>query len=136
MVLSGPGLTRLHQTLASLKGEPFVPEDEARPELIVERARARSDDTSVWALSMFCELLATVAANAALTTGATGGVFLAGGMVRSFADFLIDSGFRKRFTSHPFASTYLEQIATVIVAAREPGLLGALHLLADSERSS
>jgi len=134
MVVSGPGLTRLFQTLVQIRGGRPVPENEARPDLIVERARSRTDETSVDTLSMFCELLATVAANVALTTGATGGVFLAGGIVKRFPDFLAESGFRERFTSHPHAGAYLEQIATVIVTTPEPGLVGALHVLADHGR--
>ena len=135
MVLSGPGLVRLYRALADVHGESPTPESEARPDLIVERALAATDDTSVATLAMFCELLATVAANAALTTGATGGVFLAGGIVKRFPDFLASSGFRERFTWHPHAGRYLEQIATVIVTAPEPGLLGAVHLLADHKHA-
>jgi len=133
MVVSGPGLARLYQTVAEIKGMPPAPEIEARPDLIVERALSRTDDTSVATLSMFCELLATVAANVALTTGATGGVFLAGGIVKRFPEFLAASRFRERFTWHPHAGNYLAQIATVIVSAPEPGLIGALHLLADHQ---
>jgi glucokinase len=132
MVLSGPGLVRLYRALADVHGDEDV--SEARPELIVERALSGTDDTCVATLAMFCELLATVAANAALTTGATGGVFLAGGIVKRFPEFLAGSGFRERFTWHPHAGRYLEQIATVVVRAPEPGLVGALHLLADHVR--
>ena len=135
MVLSGPGLTHLYQALADVRGQRPAPVYEARPDLIVERALLRMDDTSVATLSMFCELLGTVAANAALTTGATGGVFLAGGIVKRFPQFLAESGFRKRFVWHPQAGSYLEQVATVIVTAPEPGLLGAAHVLADHERT-
>jgi glucokinase len=135
MVLSGPGLTRLYETLVHVRAEGTVSEEESRPDLIVERALARTDETSVAALSMFCELLATIAANAALTTGATGGVFLAGGIVKRFPEFLAESGFRERFVWHPQAGRYLEQVATVIVTVPEPGLLGAAHVLADHERT-
>jgi glucokinase len=79
MVLSGPGLVRLYRALADVHGYGAV--SEPRPDVIVERALSRADDTSVATLAMFCELLATVAANAALTTGATGGVFVSGGIV-------------------------------------------------------
>jgi glucokinase len=133
MVLSGPGLTRLYETVVDISGMPPGPEIDVQPDLIVERALSRTDETSAVTLSMFCELLATVAANVALTTGATGGVFLAGGIVKRFPEFLATSGFRERFTWHPHASNYLEQIATVIVSAPEPGLMGALHLLADHQ---
>lgn len=134
MVLSGPGLTRLYESLLEVRGEAPLASEELRPDLIVERARAETDGTSVAALSMFCELLATVAANAALTTGATGGVFLAGGIVKRFPEFLASSGFRERFVWHPHAGRYLEQVATLIVTAPEPGLIGAAHTLADHER--
>jgi glucokinase len=134
MVLSGPGLTRLYLTLLEIRGEAPLPENDPRPDLIVERATSRTDATSVAALTMFCELLATTAANAALTTGAVGGVYLAGGIVRRFPDFVVQSGFRERFTAHPHASAYLQQVGTVIVTAPEPGLLGAMHLLAAHER--
>ena len=133
MVLSGPGLTRLHQALAEVRGERPAPAQEARPDLIVERAVSRTDGASVATLVMFCDLLATVAANAALTTGATGGVYLAGGIVKRFPEFLAASGFRDRFTRHPYAADYLEQIATVIVTAADPGLVGAAHILRDHE---
>jgi glucokinase len=135
MVLSGPGLTRLYETLVQVRGGAPVSDEESRPDLIVERGRAGTDDTSVAALSMFCELLATIAANATLTTGATGGVFLAGGIVKRFPEFLAASRFRERFVWHPQAGSYLEQVATVIVTATEPGLLGAVHVLADLERT-
>jgi len=133
MVLSGPGLVRLYRALADVHGDSAV--SEARPDLIVERALSRTDDTSVATLAMFCELLATVAANVVLTTGATGGVFLAGGIVKRFPEFLAQSGFRERFTWHPHAGPYLAQISTVIVTAPEPGLTGALHILADHEHA-
>ena len=131
MVLSGPGLVRLYGALAGARTES----GDVRPEVIVERALSGADHTSAATLGMFCELLATVAANAALTTGATGGVFLAGGIVKRFPEFLARSGFRERFTWHPHAGSYLARISTVIVTAPEPGLVGAVHVLADHEHA-
>jgi glucokinase len=130
MVLSGPGLTRLFLTLAHLRGHA-VAAHEARPDWIVERACAGADEHCVATLELFCRILGTTAANAALTTGATGGVFLAGGIVRRFPDFLARSGFRERFVTHPDLGDYLERIGTAVVIAPEPGLVGALHLLLD-----
>jgi len=130
MVLSGPGLTRLFLTLAGIRGHR-VAAPEARPGRIVERACAGTDEHCVDTLNLFCQVLGATAANAALTTGATGGVFLAGGIVRRFPDFLARSGFRERFVKHPDLGPYLERIGTAVVTAPEPGLLGALHLLLD-----
>ena len=130
MVLSGPGLTRLFLALADLRGHG-VAAHEARPGRIVERACAGADEHCVATLNLFCQILGATAANAALTTGATGGVFLAGGIVRRFPDFLARSGFRERFVRHPDLGHYLERIGTAVVVAPEPGLLGAFHLLLD-----
>jgi glucokinase len=130
MVLSGPGLTRLFLTLADLHGHR-ASAHESRPDRIVERACAGTDEHCVATLNLFCQILGATAANAALTTGATGGVFLAGGIVRRFPDFLARSGFRERFVTHPDLGSYLERVGTAVVTAPEPGLLGALHLLLD-----
>lgn len=130
MVLSGPGLTRLFLTLAVIRGHR-VAAHESSPGLIVERACAGTDEHCVATLDLFCRILGATAANAALTTGSTGGVFLAGGIVRRFPDFLARSGFRERFEIHPDLGHYLQRIGTAVIVAPEPGLLGALHLLLD-----
>lgn len=130
MVLSGPGLTRLFLILSHLRGHD-VTADQAQPGWIVDQARAGTDDRCVATLDLFCQTLAVTAANAALTTGATGGVFLAGGIVRRFPDFLARSGFRERFLSHADVGRYLQDIGTAVVVAPQPGLLGAFHLLRD-----
>jgi glucokinase len=130
MVLSGPGLTRLFLTLADLRGHA-VAAHESRPGWIVDKACGGTDEHCVATLDLFCQILGATAANAALTTGARGGVFLAGGVVRRFPDFLARSGFRERFVTHPDVGQYLERIGTAVIVAPEPGLLGALHLLVD-----
>ena len=122
MLLSGPGLTRLHGLLGRIHGA-YV--DALAPEEICARAVARTDQMCAEALSTFCRLLGAVSANAALTTGARGGVYLAGGILPRIADFLYASGFRTRFESHPLMTDYLAGIATVLITDPYPGLLGA-----------
>jgi glucokinase len=80
---------------------------------------------------VFCRLLATAAANAALTFGALGGVYIGGGIVRRFPQFLQSSGFRERFETHPNARRYLSSIATALITVEQPGLFGAYRLLRD-----
>jgi len=129
MLLSGPGISRLFRCLSESTGEPNPSELASRPDQVVHRALHEGDSTSVLALSMFCRLLGVVAANAALTTGATGGVFLAGGIVRRFPEFIARSDFRDRFVTHPYQGRYLTEIPTSVVVAQQPGLLGALQFL-------
>lgn len=130
MVLSGPGLTRLFVALSQLRGNDASVQA-ARPEWIVDQACAGTDECCVSTLDLFCRLLGATAANAALTTGSIGGVFVAGGIVTRFPGFLARSGFRERFTAHPDVGHYLQAIGTAVVVAPQPGLLGALHLLRD-----
>ncbi len=74
-VLSGPGLAGLYQALAALEAE-------TAPELeLAEVAHvALTDPASIArrATDMFCEMLGTVAADVALTLGATGGAISPG----------------------------------------------------------
>ena len=49
------------------------------------------------ATTMFCAMLGTMAGNLALTLGARGGVFIAGGIVPRLGQFFVDSPFRERF---------------------------------------
>ena len=74
-VLSGPGLAGLYQALAALEAE-------TAPELeLAEVAHvALTDPASIArrATDMFCERLGTVAADVALTLGATGGAISPG----------------------------------------------------------
>jgi glucokinase len=129
MVLSGPGMTRLFEILSASRGETNG--ERLGPEVVVDRALVEGDETCLAALDMFCRLLAVTAANAALTVSAVGGVFLAGGILRRFPRFVERGEFRARFEAHPQAARYLRDIATAIVMTPEPGLIGAMHLLAD-----
>lgn len=129
MVLSGPGLTRLFEILSALRGQTYA--ERPAPEIVVDRALIEGEETCLAVLDMFCRILAVTAANAALTTGAVGGVLMAGGILRRFPQFVEQGAFRARFEAHPHAGPYLRDIATAIVMMPEPGLLGALNLLAD-----
>lgn len=131
MVLSGPGISRLFEILSASRGDTNG--ERLGPEVVVDRALVEGDGTCLAVLDTFCRLLAVTAANAALTVGAVGGVFLAGGILRRFPRFVEHGEFRARFEAHPQAARYLRDIATAIVMTPEPGLLGAMHLLADDD---
>ena len=64
------------------------------------------DAHAIEAVGMFCAMLGTVAGNLALTLGARGGVYIAGGIVPRFLDFFAQSRFRARFVEK-VASTRL-----------------------------
>lgn len=121
-VLSGPGLVRLHQCLATLRG---VEAADLSPEQICARGRHATDPTCAETVRMFCGLLGAFAGNVALTLGARGGVLLGGGILPSLADVLATTDFRRRFEGKPPMTGYLSPIATTLITTGTPALLGA-----------
>ena len=78
---------------------------------------------------MFCDMLGRVAGDLALTLGARGGVYIAGGIVPKLCDFVSQSNFRTRFQAKGRLSPYLAAIPTYVVLHPFPALIGASHLL-------
>lgn len=125
-VLSGQGLVNLYQALAALDGRT-VP---ARlPAEISRAALEGSDPVCVEALAMFCAMLGTVAGNLALTLGARGGVYIAGGIVPRLGSAFDRSAFRARFTDKGRMSDYLEPVPTYVITHQVPAFLGLKSLL-------
>ncbi|OGT34972.1 MAG: glucokinase [Gammaproteobacteria bacterium RBG_16_51_14] len=120
-LVSGPGLAILYQTLARREGKTVEPL--AAPELI-RRARAREDTLAVEAADTFLAMLGTVAGNLALTLGALGGIYLAGGILPRIPDLLQASCFRARFMDKGRYRPYLETIPTWLITTETPALNG------------
>jgi glucokinase len=121
-VLSGPGLVNLYGAVAELEHRPA---EDLAPEEITERGRGRSCALCTEALGVFCAALGTAAGSLALTLGARGGVYLAGGIVPQLGEGFAASAFRSRFESKGRLSAYLRPIPTYVVTAANPGLVGA-----------
>ena len=92
---------------------------------------ADADAQAAEALAMFCALLGSVAGNLALTLGATGGVYLGGGIVPRLGAYFERSSFRARFEAKGrFAPWLATMPVQVIVAKDSPALSGAARALA------
>jgi glucokinase len=124
-VLSGPGLVNLYVALAQIagRGQPTVtPED-------VTNLAKQGEPLARKTLGMFFAMLGTVAANLAVTTGARGGVYIAGGIVPRFVEQLRQSEFRERFENKGRYRQYLAAIPTHVITAPLPAFRGLKHLL-------
>jgi glucokinase len=124
--LSGAGLVNLYNALCELSDEPAAPLTAAQitdPGIEHEYPRARE------ATAMFCAMLGTVAGNLALTVGALGGIYIAGGIVPKLGDAFAQSQFRMRFESKGRFQTYLAAIPTYVITHSAPALLGAAKLI-------
>jgi len=121
-VLSGPGLVNLYRAVCEVWGAaPQVDE----PSDITSRAIGVADPVCHQSLEMFCNLLGTAAGGLAVTVCATGGVYIAGGILPRLSDFLEQSRFRRRFEARGPMSDYVKAIPTRLVVEPELGLIGA-----------
>ena len=81
---------------------------------------------------MFCSIYGAVAGNVALVGGATGGVFLGGGVAPKVRDRLVEGEFLRSFRAKGRFAGYLERIPVSIVLEPHAGLLGAAKIAAEA----
>ncbi len=130
--LSGPGLVNLYRALAEIEGGATADPDLPTAKEIAARARAGTCRRSSAAVATFCGLLGAAAGDLALTLGARGGVYIAGGIVPKLGPAFDAERFRRRFEAKGRLGAYLAPIPTYVVTAAEPALLGLAGLLDDT----
>ena len=125
-LLSGLGLEQIYQALSFIKNgvEQQLPAKD-----ITAQALNNSCDLCVETVAQFCRVLGSFAGNLALTLGSHGGVYIAGGIVPRFIEFLRNSDFRTRFEAKGRLSRLNQSIATFVVTEEQPGLIGAAAYL-------
>jgi glucokinase len=124
-VLSGAGLVNLYEALCALRGiEPLM----LQPADVTRRAMDKSDENCVRAFARFCEFLGSVAGDLALTVGALGGVYIAGGILPRFKEAFAASNFRARFESKGRFSKMLAGMPTWLILDENPGLVGLANM--------
>jgi len=121
-VISGPGLINLYEEIGKLRGQgdPMWLE----PENIVERALYGKCNICIEAVEIFCGMLGTISGNLALTLGAQGGVFVAGGVVPKMAAIFDSSTFRTRFEDKGRLRAFLAPIPTAVITHELPAFVG------------
>ncbi len=120
-LLSGLGLATLHEGIAELRGVAIPPRD--GPE--ISAAAAAGCPVAQEALAVFWRGLGGFCGDVALTLGARGGVFLAGGVARAPAE---PAGFLERFQDRPRMRAYLARVPVQRILHPQPGLLGLAQL--------
>lgn len=126
-LICGDGLVFLHEAVASIHGKVIEPLSSAD---ITARALDGSCPLCRDTVFQFCALLGGLAGDLALTLGAHGGVFIAGGIAPRLGSLLDESPFRARFEHKGRFQQYNAIIPTWLVSTRdlEPALLGAASL--------
>ena len=114
-VLSGPGIINLHNAMHDIDG------------LSAEEISGHVDDPQCAAtMNQFFRFLGSAAADLALTTGAIGGIYIAGGIVPNRIEQIKKSEFRSRFENKDDYGDYMRAIPTWVMSDPNPGLTGLI----------
>ena len=130
-VLSGAGLVNIYAWLKKLRviSEPFwlvqaLAEDD--PARVISRAALEKRyEPCVKALNIFVSIFGSAAGNLALTAGATGGVYLGGGIAPQILPVLQEGGFMESFLAKGRFKQYLEAIPVYAILNDQAALIGA-----------
>ena len=126
-LLSGYGLEQIHQALLFINQgkEITTVKDKLSARDITTNALNGTCEICQQTLTLFCNVLGSFAGNLALIMNSQGGVYIAGGIVPRFIDYLKSSDFRARFESKGRLAYITEQAPTYVITEEQPGLLGA-----------
>jgi len=127
-VLSGPGLVNIYNALTGIDGVPARAYTAAE---ITDPANRAADPLCHETVQLFCGMLGTVAGNLALTLGARGGVYIAGGIVPRLGPAFVDSPFRERFVGKGRLLRYVDAVPSWVITHPLPAFVGCAALLAD-----
>jgi glucokinase len=130
-LVSGPGIELIHRALRALGGLSEQPLEVGE---IVRRARDGECAICAESLSRFSAMLGTFAANAALTYGARGGLYIAGGVARRLGERFDRTRFRARFEAKGRFRSFLAPIPTLLITREYPALHGLAAMLAEELR--
>jgi glucokinase len=124
--ISGSGLENLYQAVAAADGLTVGTPSAAE---ITSHALTRDCEIAYEALHTFCAFLGSFAGNVALTFGAKGGIYIAGGISPRILEFLAGSEFRSHFESKGRFRSYLEAVPSYVIVHPAAAFLGLQSLL-------
>ncbi len=132
--ISGPGLSNLYAALCALDG---VTAGDLQPRDIASLGAAPGaaigaaggDRQCAEACLMLSAMLGTVAGDLALTLGAHGGVYIAGGVIHNMGAAFDDTAFRERFEDKGRLRDFVAPIPAFAVTEPWPALTGLAAVL-------
>ena len=123
-LLSGSGIVNIYRSLCTIDSKDVIYQTAQQ---ITEAAINVGDPVALETLSIFCQILGSTASNLALISNAKGGVYIAGGIVLRFLDFIQSSQFRQRFEDKGRFKSFVEEIPVRVILKQHLGLFGALQ---------
>ncbi len=121
-VCSGKGLINLYNAIRGIDGLNDLPD--LKPEEISKAAREENNKAAQEAWELMTGFLGTIAGNLALTLGAHGGVYIAGGIMPKSVDILCHTRFREQFEAKGRFEEYLSAIPAFLINHPFPAFVG------------
>jgi glucokinase len=128
-VLSGGGLANHYRILAAIDGEKVPPLTASEIDAAARKGDARAKET----IALFTGWLGAVAGDLALTLGAHGGVYLAGGILPRWGALFDTKLFRQRFEDKGRMKVFLAPIPVFVILAEDLALRGLAALMRNED---
>jgi glucokinase len=129
-LVSGAGLENVYQAITAIDRIDAPLRSAAE---ITKTALDGTCQTARAALDMFCAMLGSIAGDVALTFGAQGGVYIAGGIAPRIIKHLDQSEFRRRFESKGRLRPYLAAISSSVIMHPAATFVGLSSLATRTE---
>lgn len=130
-VCSGKGLVNLYNAIRILDGHESLPDRTA--EQISEAAIQKSCTVCEEALDKMMGFLGNVAGNLAVTLGARGGIYIAGGIPAKLGEYFFSSRFRADFDAKGRYESYLKPIPTYLITHKSVAFVGLQHAVINGQ---
>lgn len=128
--VSGLGLTFLHAALLDIAGK--TPENLKAED--INRKAVEGCTDCVDTVQVFCGMLGAFASDVAMMIGATGGVYLGGGVTPQMRELFEGSPFRARFEDKGRFTNYVKDIPTyMLLSHSQAALHGAAAILKEKK---
>lgn len=124
-ICSGPGLQNVYRFLAGGGEAPA-------PAAIAVEADADPGSVASDAVDLFISIHGARAGDVALSYGATGGVYLGGGIAPKLLTRLLDGGFTQSFLAKGRLESYVSRIPVRVVLNSDAALIGAAMFSQDA----
>ncbi len=128
-LLSGQGLENLYQAIAAYHHQKVASKSAAQ---IITLALNNECTIAKATIEQFFATMGGYAGDLALTFGALGGVYIAGGIAPRLLSLISHTEFRSRFEDKGRFGVFNALIPTYIITAAQPGILGAAVCLKQS----
>jgi glucokinase len=119
--ISGQGIENLYWAISELAG---TKNPTLKAADIGKAAMEGIDPIAKEAMEWFFTMLGSEAGDLALTYGAFGGVYIAGGIVRRYQESFLKSGFREAFEAKGRMSDYVKKIPVYLIVREHVELVG------------